>query len=114
MNIISFTEVARNHIQNMLKKHGKNHVFRLSIKKTGCSGYMYVPEIFPEKKSEDHEVKLDDHFFIYLDPDCIDKIKGTTVDYVKKNFGVSQLEFHNPNAESLCGCGESFNLKEKS
>lgn len=110
MKIISFTEVAKNHIQSMLKK---NSVFRLSIKKTGCSGYRYMPEILSEKKLGDVEVQASDDWSVYVDPDCVDKIKGITVDYVKKNFGVSQLEFHNPNAESLCGCGESFNLKEK-
>lgn len=109
--MIKLTDSAISHIQTMLKNKGENAAFRLSIKKTGCSGYMYVPEIVTEKKESDIEVRQS-NLIIYIDNDAAPLIQGTVVDYVKKGLGVSQLEFQNPNAESLCGCGESFNLKK--
>jgi iron-sulfur cluster assembly accessory protein len=110
MSIISLTDAAKAHIQNMLKTKDKNAAFRLSVKKTGCSGYMYVPEIVSQKKGTDIEIHESD-ILIYIDEAAVPFIKGTVIDYVKKSLGVSQLEFQNPNADSLCGCGESFNLK---
>ena len=110
--IIFLSKTAENHIKSMLLKKGKNYFFRLWIKKTGCSGYMYMPEIVETKKSTDIEIKTN-HLAIYLDSECISKITGTEIDYVQKGLGVSQLVFHNPNAESLCGCGESFQIKQK-
>ncbi len=109
--MITLTESAIVHIQTMLKNRGESAAFRLSIKKTGCSGYMYVPEIVAEKKESDIEVH-ESNLTIFIDKDAAPLIQGTVVDYVKKSLGVSQLEFRNPNAESLCGCGESFNLKK--
>lgn len=108
--MITFTDSAKQHIQNMLKNKGENAAFHLSVKKTGCSGYMYVPSIVNEKKESDIEI-AQPGFFVYLDSAILSLIKGTEIDYVKKSLGVSQLEFKNPNADSLCGCGESFNLK---
>lgn len=109
--MITLTESAVQHIQNMLKNKGENAAFRLAVKKTGCSGYRYVPEMVNTKKESDIELHLS-NLIIYIDKDAAPLIQGTIVDYVKKSLGVSQLEFQNPNAEGLCGCGESFNLKK--
>jgi len=111
--MITFTEAALNHIKKMLINRGENPAFRLSVKKTGCSGYMYVPEIVNAKKDSDIEIR-DGDLLIYIDRDSELLLKGTVVDYVQKNLGLSQLIFNNPNAESLCGCGESFNLRASS
>src|SRR3990167_5178050 len=108
--MITLTDSAKQHIQKMLENKGKNAAFRLSVKQTGCSGYMYVPEIVLQKKETDIEIR-DNDLLIYIDDDAVPLIKGTKMDYVKKSLGVSQLEFYNPNAEGLCGCGESFQLK---
>ena len=110
--MITLTESAVAHIQTMLKNKGENAAFRLAVKKTGCSGYMYVPEIVTTKNESDIEVRQSD-VMIYIDKDAAPLIQGTLVDYVKKSLGVSQLEFQNPNAESLCGCGESFKLSDQ-
>ncbi len=107
--MITLTESAMKHIKNMLEKKGKNAAFRLSIKKTGCSGFMYVPEIVHAKKDSDIELS-ESTILIYVDQTAAPFIKGTVVDYVKKSLGVSQLEFQNPNAAGVCGCGESFNV----
>lgn len=108
--MITVTEAAKAHIKKMLINRGENPAFRLSVKKTGCSGYMYVPEIVNAKKESDIEMR-DGDLLIYIDHSSALLLKGTVVDYVQKNLGLSQLIFNNPNAESLCGCGESFNLK---
>ena len=108
--MLTFTDAAIKHIQTLLKNKGEHAAFRLSVKETGCSGYMYVPEIVLQKKETDSELAIVD-FMVYIDHDALPIIKGTTVDYVKKDFGFYQLVFNNPNAEGLCGCGESFKLK---
>lgn len=110
--MITLTDTAKRHIHSMLKNKGENAAFRLSVKKTGCSGYMYVPEIVTQKQAKDVIVP-GLGFSVYINSAVLPMIQGTIVDYVKKSLGVSQLEFNNPNADSLCGCGESFNLKKK-
>lgn len=109
-NTIIFTDAAKQHIQNMLQNKGKHAALRLSLKKAGCSGYSYVPEVVTEKKSSDLEIKETD-FPIYLDSETASLMQGTHVDYVKKNLGVSQLEFKHPRAKNMCGCGESFTIE---
>lgn len=109
--MITLTEQAKQHINNILKNKGKNTAFHLSVKKTGCSGYMYIPSIVNEKKETDVEIHESD-LLIYIDHDAIELIKGTQIDYVKKSLGSSQLVFNNPNAEGICGCGESFQIKK--
>lgn len=110
--IITLTPAAKAHIQKMLENKGKSAAFHLSVKQTGCSGYMYVPEIVSQKKETDAEIH-DDDLLIYIDHDAVPLIKGTQIDYVKKSLGVYQLVFHNPNAEGLCGCGESFQISKE-
>ncbi|PIZ03965.1 MAG: Fe-S cluster assembly scaffold SufA [Gammaproteobacteria bacterium CG_4_10_14_0_8_um_filter_38_16] len=110
--MITLTAAATEHIQKMLEKKGENATFRLSIKQTGCSGYMYIPEIVFEKKESDVVVHADP-ILIYIDENAVTMIKGTVIDYVKKSLGQSQLEFNNPNAAGLCGCGESFQIRKK-
>ena len=111
--MITITDAAKNHLQKMLEKKGVCAAFRLSVKKTGCSGYQYVPEIVLQKNPSDIEI-TEKTFLFYLDADSVSIIKGTAIDYVQKSLGISQLVFDNPNADSLCGCGESFNLKTDS
>ncbi len=109
--IISLTTAAEAHIIKMLAQKPNAIGFRLSVKQTGCTGYMYMPEIVGESAPDDLQVKQND-FTIYIDKSAVNMIQGTEIDYVKKGLGVSQLVFNNPNAKSLCGCGESFNLRE--
>lgn len=110
--IISLTDAAVEHIQSIVKQKAGGIGFRLSIKQTGCSGYMYVPDVVEEANPDDIELQTAQGLRVFLDPQCVDLIKGTEIDFVSKELGMKQLQFNNPNAQSLCGCGESFNLKE--
>lgn len=109
--IISFTPKAIAHIKTLMAKKSGAIGFRLSIKTTGCTGLMYVPELVQAANANDVHFAVDG-LEIYIDADAVHAIKGSVVDLETKELGQTQLVFDNPNADSLCGCGESFNLKK--
>ena len=114
--IVSFTVSAQQHIESVIAEKPQAKAYRLSVKKTGCNGYMYVSEVVPLMSSSDEsdDVILNQaaSFPVYIALSAVDIIKGTTIDFMEKSFGMKQLVFHNPNIAGECGCGESFNLKE--
>lgn len=111
--MITFTKAAQSHIKEQVLKESGNH-FRLWIKSTGCSGYMYMPEIINDPNENDVEVDQVDGVKIYIDSKAVDIIRGTEVDYIEKMLGFKQMVFNNPNVVGMCGCGESFKLKSES
>ena len=110
--ILSFTDAAASYIRDQLAKN-QAHGFRVSIEKTGCSGYKYLPTLVNSAISGDLHFMSHD-LPIYIDPACAELVKGLTVDYIeeKKEGGLKQkkLVFINPNEKSRCGCGESFHV----
>jgi len=113
MTIITVTDAAASHIKTMLIKQTDAVGFRLSIKKTGCSGYSYVPEIINHTKDQDIHFVLENGLHVYVDPTSEVFVKGVVVDYVLDNTGLKQkrLVFINPNEKNRCGCGESFTIE---
>ena len=111
--VIELTHTAYCHIQSLMKKRAGEALFRVSIKKTGCSGYMYQSEITDLPREGDVLVKTTAGLTILIDSRCIHMIKGVLIDYVKKDLGQYQLQFNNPNVVGACGCGESFHMKEE-
>jgi len=112
--IIILTDAAVQHIKSMLKKTSNSVGFRLSIKKTGCSGYAYVPTIVEHVTPNDLHFTAQEGLPIYIDPACENFIKGVVIDYVAdNNVGLKQkrLVFINPNEKNRCGCGESFTIE---
>lgn len=106
--IIFFTEKATAHIKKAIAQKGGNAGFRLSVKKTGCSGLSYVPEIVDAAKENDLSFITQDGLQVFIDPNCVDFVKGTILDFVDEGLGNRHLEFRNPNVKGQCGCGESF------
>ena len=111
--IITITSKAAAHIAKIMTQTPDAKCFRLSIKRTGCTGWMYQPEVVVAPKPDDLEVACGTDFKVYLDPTCVDLIKGTQLDVVEKDLGLLQMVFNNPNVDSMCGCGESFNVKSE-
>ena len=60
-----------------------------------------------EKGSRDEEV-LDKGVRVLIEPGALLQIVGTTMDWKEDELS-AQFVFLNPNAKSVCGCGESFN-----
>jgi len=108
---ITITEAARQHIQKMILKE-KGIAFRLSIKKTGCSGYGYLPSVIdhiPLNETEVNQAGLK----IVLDPAWLDLLQGLHIDLIQDNNMLKQkrLVFTNAKETARCGCGESFHVE---
>jgi len=49
---------------------------------------------------------------VVIDTQSLAFLEGSTLDFVKE--GLKQIfKFENPNVDGMCGCGESFSVKEK-
>src|SRR5262245_37839154 len=108
---ITVSDSARNYIKKMLDKN-QGVGFRLSIKKTGCSGYSYHPTIVEMIKETDLVCDID-NIKIYIDMAWLQLLQGLHIDYVedeKSGLKQKRLVFSNPNESSRCGCGESFHV----
>lgn len=111
LNMI-FTDAACDYIKRMVEKE-KGAGLRISIKKTGCSGYSYAPTILDQESSDDHVVTIQNGIKVYIDNKWLQMLDGITVDYIEDNkSGIKQkkLVFINPKESGRCGCGESFHV----
>ena len=105
---ISLTPDAAERVKTFLAARGHGLGLKLGVRKTGCSGFAYVinyaDDIAPQDVVfEDHGVK------VFVDPESLQLIDGTTVDFVRQGLNEA-FRFQNPNVKGECGCGESFNV----
>lgn len=108
--IIFFTDAAAEHIKKAISQNKANIGFRLTVKKSGCTGFSYVPDIIQKIQSEDIYF-LDAHGIpVYIDPEAVEIVKNTLLDFVCKDALQKQMVFNNPNVKDQCGCGESFSV----
>ena len=105
---VTMTEAAAMHVNHYLQQRGKGVGIRLGVKTTGCSGLMYVFEPVDQQAQED-QVFESYGVRVYVDPKSLIYVDGTEMDYVKKGLNEG-FECTNPNVQSECGCGESFNI----
>ncbi len=108
---ITLTENAAKQIRTQLAKRGKGLGLRVGIKKVGCSGFAYTFDYADDVRAGDHAFEGHDAKVV-VDAESLDVLDGAQLDFVKE--GLKQMfKFDNPNVDGTCGCGESFNLKEK-
>jgi len=111
---IELTAKASDYINRLIaKENGKG--FRLSVKKTGCSGYSYAPTVAKEPKATDIVITNAADFPIYIDAAYIDLLAELHIDLLEENNrGLKQIKliFSNPKESARCGCGESFHVND--
>jgi iron-sulfur cluster assembly protein len=105
---IQLTPAARMRMQQFLGTHPAAAGVRFGVRKTGCSGFAYVVNYADDTQPKDH-VFEDRGVKVFVDPESLPLINGTTVDFVKQGLNEA-FRFHNPNIKGECGCGESFNV----
>lgn len=109
---IKLTDAASTYIKKMLEKN-QGMGFRVSIKKTGCSGYSYLPEVITTVKETDIAYESSTGVMVYLDSTWLHLLQGLQIDYIeeeKSGLKQKRLVFINPKESSRCGCGESFHV----
>lgn len=107
------TPAAIEHIKRIMATHANSIGMRLTMKKYGCNGFGYVPDIVETEPKDYVEVNITPAFRVFVDPTYKKYLDETTMDYVTKGLGQHQLVFNNPNAKGECGCGESVNFEEE-
>jgi iron-sulfur cluster assembly accessory protein len=107
-DVLSVTPEAAQHLKNQVEAKGKTAV-RISVKESGCTGYMYVMEEVAQGETSDVTVALDNGVNVFVAADSLGVLRGTQLDYVKEGINRT-LKFLNPNVTAACGCGESFSV----
>ena len=72
----------------------------------GCSGYMYDLQIVESTEIDCQELNIEG-FRILVPKSSSHLLNGIQIDYEDRLMG-GGFKIINPNAESSCGCGESF------
>lgn len=107
MSDISLTESAAQRVRDYLDRRGHGLGLRLGVRRTGCSGWSYVLD-YADEAGEDDLVFEDRGVAVVVDRESLPLLAGVCVDFVREGLNET-FRFENPNAESECGCGESFN-----
>ena len=106
---VSVTPSAIEHFRRQLNKDQSARAVRLSVKESGCTGFMYVIDLVPELNQNDVRQTLDEGVELLIDRGSLNIVNGTQIDLVTEGVN-RQLRFLNPNAKDHCGCGESFSV----
>lgn len=107
-DVVTVTPDAARHLQQQAARQGARGV-RLSVKESGCTGYMYVMEEVDAGHDGDIELALDNGLLVFVDPESATFLRGTRLEYVREGINRT-LKFQNPNVTAACGCGESFSI----
>ena len=108
--MITVNESARDEVLKLLQEEDRpeGSFVRVGVKGGGCSGLMY-------EMTFDHEVLEGDQTFedkgvkIVVDRKSFLYLVGTELQF-SGGLNGKGFQFHNPNANRTCGCGESFSL----
>ena len=92
---ISLTPAAAERVRTFIASRGKGLGLRLGVRKTGCSGFAYVVNYADDTQAQDL-VFEDQGVKVFVDPESLPLINGTTVDFVKQGLNEA-FRFHNPN-----------------
>jgi len=106
---IVVSDAARTHMEAQLAREGRR-ALRLGVKESGCNGYMYTLDYIDAPAADDLRVATGGSLELYVCRSDLPLVGGTHVEYVREGLNAS-LKFKNPNAESHCGCGESFAIQ---
>src|SRR5438552_1875984 len=100
--IMTFSDAACDYIKRMVDKE-QGVGFRLSVKKTGCSGYTYLPAVVEKANLTDIHFEIANQVNIFVDINWLHMLQGLHVDYIEEGkLGLKQkrLVFTNPNESS--------------
>ena len=106
---IDLTDNAHARIKNVMDSNNElGSKFRVYVTGGGCSGFQYGFKFDSEVAFDDDIIEFD-NFSVLLDSMSYPYLFGSTLDFVEDLSG-SKFVIENPNAQTTCGCGESFTI----
>lgn len=108
MRPIYLTESAIKHFKPFISTRGVIGI-KFGVTDAGCSGHSYTIEAITDYNPTDYVVEGEVN--VYVAEEQMRYLFGTEIDYVKDGINWV-LKYNNPNAESECGCGETFAVNE--
>lgn len=104
------TDKAKNKIEQLKQEANlePGYFLRVSVAGGGCSGLSYKLDFDNEMKPGDQEFE-DKGVKLVLDMKSFLYLAGTELDF-SDGLNGKGFNFHNPNANRTCGCGESFSV----
>lgn len=105
---VTMTEKAATQARKEIARQGVAGL-RLSVRESGCSGFMYVLDYASSDSQDDQRVQTKEGVTLFIDKKSAPILNGTEIDYVTEGVN-SFFKFRNPNATGECGCGESFTV----
>lgn len=105
--MITLTTRAATRVRAMQAELDDPHKkLRVFVENGGCSGFQYGMS-FDLPKADDTEFATEG-VQVLVDPTSLVYLQGSSVDFDDGLHGKG-FEIKNPNAQSTCGCGKSFN-----
>ncbi len=105
--MITLTPRAAKHVRSMQADlNAPEKRLRVLVESGGCSGFQYGMS-FDVLKPDDAQLESEGVTFV-IDPASLAYLQGSMIDFDDGLHGKG-FEIKNPNAESTCGCGKSFN-----
>jgi len=106
--MITITESATSRIREVLIEQNEPAAkLRVFVQGGGCSGMSYGFTIDDESSEDDFVITSED-IDLLIDSISMQYLQGSVIDYKEDAMG-SNLSISNPNAQTTCGCGSSFN-----
>lgn len=107
---ITLTDKAINFFKKKLADH-EQQAIRISVKKSGCTGYAYVID-YGEGKGDGDSEHVFENLIVYVTEKAMEMIVGSEIDLQQQGLNKS-IVFNNPNVTASCGCGSSFSVDEE-
>jgi len=108
---VTLTPKAIEKLKQFLNESPESKYVTIGVKGGACAGLKYDMDLVKEKKNWHNEFEIEG-LKILIDVVSSNYLVGATIDW-KETLTSSGFKFTNPNASSLCGCGQSFSANDK-
>lgn len=106
--MITLTENAVIKLKDILAEENNPKLkLRVFVQGGGCSGMQYGFSMDEEQSEEDFELEYSG-VLVLIDSMSSTYLQGAEIDWREDQYGAS-FSIKNPNAQTTCGCGSSFN-----
>jgi iron-sulfur cluster insertion protein len=105
---LQVTENAINKLHDIIREENDDALrLRIFVQGGGCSGFQYGFTLDNEQGEDDFEIPAGS-LSVLVDSMSMQYLMDAEIDY-SSDINGSSFKIKNPNAQTTCGCGSSFN-----